>query len=188
MSRGLHQFGRCRWILAAIVVLTTACGGGDGEGAAGESPTSTTTTQASSAEAASADDAPDATTSAGPTTTEEEEEAEPEPVAPEVVHPPLDGLPSFEITAVATESPSRPLLTWTAVDGAAFYSVTVYDGDQRAYWATLTDETETFVGGPVLLLEDKPGPRAPSGGSWHVSAVDEAGRLIAWSAQITFVS
>ena len=42
---------------------------------------------------------------------------------------------------------TRPLREWEPVAGASLYSVVVYDADGEAYWATITDNSATFVGG-----------------------------------------
>ncbi|MDX2344917.1 MAG: hypothetical protein QNL12_14940 [Acidimicrobiia bacterium] len=48
-----------------------------------------------------------------------------------------------------------------------------YDPEGRPYWATLTDETTTYVDGSIQLLEDRPGPRVGIGSSWSVVALDQ---------------
>lgn len=68
---------------------------------------------------------------------------------------------------------TRPLLEWSIVAGAETYSVVVYDPEGKPYWGTLTEETSTYVGGSIQLLEDRPGPRVSVGSSWSVVALDQ---------------
>ncbi len=48
----------------------------------------------------------------------------------------------------------------------------VYDPSGAAYWGSFVVTTETFVGGPEPIDEDKPGPRVVAGMSWSVVALD----------------
>lgn len=101
-----------------------------------------------------------------------------------VVEPPISSWPAIDVATPSSGGGTRPLLEWSPVEGADSYSVYVYDGDGRPYWATLTEDTSVFVGGPVQIEEDKPGPRVEPGSTWSVVALDEDHLLIATSGRV----
>lgn len=93
-------------------------------------------------------------------------------------------IPGFPLITVFTPSAgggTRPLLRWESVPDASLYSVVVYDTAGEPYWGTLTDEAQTYVGGPHQIVEDRPGPRVADGGAWSVVALDAGGRPLAGS-------
>lgn len=76
---------------------------------------------------------------------------------------------------------TRPLLEWDSVDGAALYYVTVHTDSGSPYWAAVTVETKTYVGGPLQIPAGRTGPNVASGYTWVVYAEDAEGNLLAAS-------
>lgn len=165
--------------LAAIVVaafLAASCGGDDNTSVA---DTSVADTAAPATEAA--DDS--ATDSTEPAESTAPESTAPEPTAPE----PSDAvLPVPDAALVVQTTPTsgggaRPLLAWESFDGAATYLVIVYAEGGEPYWSTITDRTETYVGGAAPIPDGVDGPEVAEGYSWAVYAEDADGIPIASS-------
>ncbi len=152
------------WIalLAAMVVLG-ACGGGSAADTS-ESP-STTAPTTSTVPTDDVDAGPDDTT----TTTA----AETDPwagVFPEIMLDP-------------TEAGPRPLLSWTPVDSAALYQLTVLDSDGVPYWAWSGTETSVPLGG--MDDPDAIGAWVFEPLRWTVVARNGEGQPLAMSRQAT---
>jgi hypothetical protein len=69
----------------------------------------------------------------------------------------------------------RPLLAWEPAEGAAGYTIVVFDGDNSPYWAALTSETEIYIGGSTQIPEGNDGPIISEGYQWVVYADDADG-------------
>lgn len=172
---------RCSTAAVAVLVLIAGCSASDESDADPDTPPVASIDASATSDAALSSDsvAVDTTVSDEPTDT-----------------PPAETTPVVETTTTTTEPPvveeiiipsaqpitlltpadgqgSRPKLQWEPVDGTTYYTVTVYAPDGRPYWASVLVETETFVGGPVQIDEDKPGPRIIDGMSWLVVAYGE---------------
>jgi hypothetical protein len=149
-------------VLAAVMVAAS-CGGGDDTSAtsADEQRVDATTSQP--------------TGSAAPDSTVPAETPPAEPIL---------AVPDAEVitqTTATSGGGTRPLLTWEPVDGAATYLVIVFTADAAPYWSTITDQTETHVGGAVAIPDGVDGPEVADGYSWAVYADDETGTPIASS-------
>ncbi|WP_291379817.1 hypothetical protein [Demequina sp.] len=83
------------------------------------------------------------------------------------------------IAVTAADPGPRPLLTWTPVDGATMYLVTVLDSSGVGYWTWEGTETEVHVGG--TSEPDAIGPYVFEDMSWRVAAQDDTGTLLAVS-------
>ncbi len=83
------------------------------------------------------------------------------------------------ISVTAADPGPRPLLTWTPVDGAALYLVTVLDSSGIGYWTWEGTATEVHVGGTAE--PDAIGPYVFEEMSWMVAAQDDEGTLLAVS-------
>src|SRR5690606_3489572 len=80
-----------------------------------------------------------------------------------------DGAPEFTpIETMATDPGPRPLLEWTAVDGADEYHVTVFSASGAAYWSWTGTETQVHVGG--LADPDAAGAHVFEAMTWVVMA------------------
>ena len=77
----------------------------------------------------------------------------------------------------------RPLLEWESIDGAALYFVTIYTETGSPYWAAVTEETKTYVGGPLQIPAGRTGPNVADGYTWVVYAEDADGNLLAVSSE-----
>lgn len=151
-----------RLSLAAVLLLVgTACGGDDTPGTTAASgttqpgATSTTTTEATAT-----------TTTTTPA----------EPFLPGL------GLESITQTTPVAGGGPRPLLSWEPVDGAAAYTVVVFDGEGTPWWSWRGEATEVFIGGFETSFE-MGGPRAGPGVTWVVFAYDAEGSAIGVSEQ-----
>jgi hypothetical protein len=152
-------------IVTALAIVIVGC-----SEAAEDTTTTTTSATTTSLVDATATTMPDPGTESTTTTAMT-------PVGPLVIAG-LD--PIEQLTPVSGEG-SRPLLVWAPVDGAAAYLVMVYDGDDLPYWSTITSDTQTYVGGPLQIPDDRSGPRISEGYSWSVYADDADGTIIAAS-------
>lgn len=105
-----------------------------------------------------------------------------------------DGTPSDEpavpgLDAIAVDPVDgdalRPLLSWEPVDGAARYSLLVFDDAGDAYWAWEGTATQVHLGGGVddPLPDEAEGPTAEVADSWFVVAHDAGGAPIAASPE-----
>lgn len=97
--------------------------------------------------------------------------------------PVIVGADLIEQTTPTSGGGTRPLLEWTAVDGAVLYFVNIYTETGGPYWAAVTAETRTFVGGPLQIPAGRTGPNVADGYTWVVYAEDADGNLLAVSAQ-----
>lgn len=91
------------------------------------------------------------------------------------------GLPAIELLTISEGGGTRPVLEWTAVDGADFYIVSVHTPEGVGYWAWRTEETSVPVGGLPRLNEGAMGPSIAPGMTWSVLALDSEGNLLAAS-------
>ena len=57
----------------------------------------------------------------------------------------------------------------------------VFAGDEAPYWSTITERTETYVGGEAAIPEGVDGPEVSDGYSWAVYTEDQDGIPIASS-------
>lgn len=69
----------------------------------------------------------------------------------------------------------RPLLAWEPAEGAAGYTIVVFDGDGSPYWAALTSETQIYIGGSTQIPDGNDGPIISEGYQWVVYADDADG-------------
>lgn len=100
-------------------------------------------------------------------------------------YPPL--LPDMAVPVITQITPTegggfRPVLEWTAVEGASLYLVAVQAPDGRLYWAWRTEDTSVPVGGLPRLEEDAFGPAVSRGMTWSVIALDTDGAVVGASA------
>lgn len=167
-------------LLVAGAALLVACSGGDdttdAPTATADEPAAASTTDP----AAPAATAPDATTETASDTTTDTTTA-PEstpPTAPPTTQPAAEPEPLLagfdeliELTVASGEVPDRPVLSWTAVDGADHYGVYVYAPNGEIYWAWQGRETSVTLGGAI---GDAPGPAVADGMTWAVIAYDAA--------------
>lgn len=179
-----------RTVLAGTVVVVAfglaSCSGGDDD-----------SSTATSAPRATTDDASTTTTDAAPETTDDPDAVIASPASSvaeddaaqdgdldnegaDSESPPIDTMPLVEGLAPAIElvSPQsgagiRPLLEWSAVDGAAYYLATVYAPDGSPYWTWTGTTTSVHVGGEPVLDDDRPGPSVTVGMTWGVVALDD---------------
>lgn len=93
----------------------------------------------------------------------------------------LMGLPGIELFTPVSGSGTRPILEWGAVDGAAYYIVSVRTPEGAGYWAWRTADTSVPVGGHPRLSEAAVGPRVAPAMLWSVVAFDTEDNLIAAS-------
>jgi hypothetical protein len=170
-------------VALTATLLAASCGGGDGateevdptvESTAGSvEETVVDSTQPDSAEPDSAGADP---AEPNPTESTELPDASSEPI---LAVP--DAATIVQITPTSGGG-TRPLLAWEPVDGAAEYLVIVFADDAQPYWSTITDQTETHIGGAQAIPEGVDGPQVADGYSWAVYADDETGAPIASSA------
>lgn len=110
--------------------------------------------------------------------------APPETITTTVAQEPaIAGAVLIEQTTPTSGGGTRPLLEWAAVDGAALYFVNIYTETGGSYWSRVTDETNTYVGGPLQIPAGRTGPNVADGYTWIVYAEDAEGNLLAVSAQ-----
>lgn len=112
------------------------------------------------------------------TTTPDTTQAPPTTVVSEPV---ITGADPITQTTPTIGGGTRPLLEWDAVDGAALYFVTIYTESGGSYWAAVTEDTKTYVGGPQQISEGRTGPSVADGYTWVVYAEDADGNLLAAS-------
>lgn len=129
MMRFAH---RHRGIVAFVVVFASRGSGGDGDGDGEEVSQSTLPASSTS------------TTSTTITAVDEpDEQPETDRVAAE--DPPADIFP--EIIIDPTEAGPRPVLSWSKVERAALYQLTVLDAGGVPYWAWSGTENAVPLGG-----------------------------------------
>jgi hypothetical protein len=158
----------------AAALLAVSCGGDDDTATSVADPTSDSTAQSVEGSVDSTQPEPESTESESPEST--------------VADPPTDpilAVPDAEVIAQTTPTSgggTRPLLSWEPVDGATTYLVIVFADDEAPYWSTITERTETHVGGQAAIPEGIDGPEVSAGYSWAVYADDENGVPIASSS------
>lgn len=126
-------------VLAAAAFLLGSCGSGGADDTVEPSPPASN----ESVPTATAGDESTSDTEAEPTT-------EPADTAPSSTSPSADDPWSdtfAEITLSPTEPGPRPTLSWTDVEGAALYQLTVLDADGVPYWSWSGTETAVPLGG-----------------------------------------
>lgn len=157
--------GRGRRSVAVIALALTlgACGSSDGGEAIPDE-----TTAAKPAEAT-----PTTTAADGEVIDTEELTAS----APDVEESWVEIFP--EIALTATEPGPRPLLSWSGVDDAALYQLTVLDADGVPYWAWSGTETSVHLGG--MENPDAIGAWVFEPLSWMVVARDASGAPVGMS-------
>lgn len=174
---------RARSVLAvALAVAVAACSSGED----GQPPGEAVDTD----EVGEASEPPDDEDAAEPTDggSEPQPTEEPVPEEPAVTEAPPRpdlGLPGIELTTPAAGGGSWPDLAWDPVDGAAAYTVTLYDPQGSAYWAWTGDGTTVVVGGFAAAPSEGSGvaPRIQPGMSWDVTAHGDDGGLLAQSGE-----
>lgn len=128
------------------------------------------------------DDASADRADAAPVAAEESENTNEEPQAtttPEIADEP--GLPMANGVDIEQLTPksgggARPMLSWTAIDGAESYTVVVYDAEGKAWWSWTGSGAEVVIGG-VATDAEIGGPRASSGVRWVVMGFDADGNM-----------
>jgi len=159
-SPGRHRSGAA--LLALALVLTSCGSNGSGE----ESSEPTVPATSDSTESASSDAVDD--------TADAEQEATDAQGAEE---PWADIFP--EITLGTTEPGPRPTLSWSQVEGAALYQLSVLDADGVPYWAWSGTETAVPLGG--MENPDAIGAWVFEELTWMVVARDAAGAPLGMS-------
>lgn len=156
--------------LIALTMIVAACGGssGDDQVSDGEPTREQVTDDQATDDQATEESANDAE----PGDTQPDDEPAEADVAP--IERPID-----TVAVDDAEAGVRPLLSWSAVDGAALYRVVVVDGDGAPYWAWSGSDTEVFVGG----VDDAtlPGAVVSEAMTWSVAALDADGLPLALS-------
>lgn len=137
-------------LVAALLMVAAGCGDDDTTGTTGASGTTQPGATAT-------------TTEATTTTT----------VAAEPFLPGL-GLESITQTTPESGGGPRPLLSWNPINGAAEYTVVVFDAEGTPWWSWRGEATEVFIGGFETAVE-LGGPRAAAGVTWVVYAYDSDG-------------
>ncbi len=84
-----------------------------------------------------------------------------------------------EIELASTEPGPRPTLSWSGVDGAALYQLTVLDADGTPYWSWSGTDTTVPLGG--MENPDAMGAWVFEELSWMVVARDDAGAPLGMS-------
>ena len=87
-----------------------------------------------------------------------------------------------QLTPIQGEG-TRPILKWSAVDGADRYFVIVSAPSGGIYWGWRTTGTSVPVGGNPRLVEGAAGPAVSDGMTWIVTALDAEGNVVGISAQ-----
>lgn len=147
-----------------LALSVSACGGGDDDNA-----------QPVDTKAATTAATDDVSTSEDVTTDGADVTAPDDEVAAEL--PP----PFPEIEVQPTEAGPRPLLSWTAVEGAATYEIVVLDAGGTPYWAWSGTDSSVHLGG--MENPDAAGAWVFEPLSWVVAARDAEGTTLAMSAR-----
>lgn len=148
----------------SLILLAAACSStGDGTPTGQTDPDTT---------AAGAGETPSTTTALSPTTT--------------VTYPSIAA--DLGVALIDQHTPidgegRRPVLEWTAVDGAERYFVIVSAPSGAIYWGWRTSDTSVPVGGNPKLVEGAAGPAVSEGMTWIVSALDAEGNVVGISAR-----
>lgn len=154
-----------RVVACVAGLVVAACG-------SGATPTSTTTVPVSASESTTTQ-AADAADDTSPTTTV---------TTADDAEPFLVGSTLGTVTGGAVEPGDRvrPWLVWDAVPDAVAYTVLVFDGEGRPWWAWSGPETTVVVGG-VDADSEIGGPAPGPGVTWVVFANGPAGEILASS-------
>lgn len=138
-----------------------------------ESPP-TTAVGPSDPEPSSATDSPATPPTAQPTPTPSPRAATPVVTA--------DGVAEIKLLTPTTGNRPYALLEWSAVPGAADYTVSVFTPDGRAWWGWSGPDLAVTLGGLDTDV-DLGGPRSGEGVTWFVVARDDQGGLLGVSAR-----
>lgn len=107
---------------------------------------------------------------------EEQQEPKPERLLPGV------NVPEIELLTPTDGVGIKPKFEWTEVDGAASYSLMLFDENGEAYWAWMGKSTFVYLGGLLTAPpEDSVGPILQPGMRWAVAAFDAQEHLLATS-------
>ena len=99
-----------------------------------------------------------------------------------------DYLPSLNLPEVELLTPTegvgvKPLFEWQAVDGAAWYGLSLRTSTGETYWAWMGPQTSIFLGGVSdQPRENSAGPVLEDGMQWAVVAYDSQDQIIAASS------
>jgi hypothetical protein len=156
----------------AGILAISACSSGSSEGSSSESTTPSDGAVVTTV-AVDSSQAPDTTTTT----------ATLETTTTTVEEPAMAGADLVEQLTPTSGGGTRPLLEWVAVDGAATYIVNIYTDTGGPYWSAVTEDTKTYVGGPLQIPAGRTGPNVADGYTWVVYAEDADGNLLAVSAQ-----
>lgn len=92
-------------------------------------------------------------------------------------------LPEIELLTPAESAGLKPKFEWKAVEGAASYSLVLFDTDGRTYWAWMGKTTYIYMGSSLTPPpEDSAGPILQPDMRWAVAAYDSEHHLLATSA------
>lgn len=138
-----------------LVLLGAACSGSSDDSASDEQTAETRTTN----------EAPSSTTTAE--------------IADEPGLPMANGVDIEQLTPKSGGG-ARPVLSWTAISGAASYTVVVYDAEGEPWWSWAGADTEVAIGG-VDTEAEIGGPRASAGTRWVVIGFDADGDMVGTS-------
>jgi hypothetical protein len=156
----------------AGILAISACSSGSSEGNASES-TEPSDIAATTTIAGDSSQASDTTATT----------ATPETTTTTVAEPAMAGADLVEQLTPTSGGGTRPLLEWVSVDGAATYLVNIYTDSGGPYWSAVTQDTKTYVGGPLQIPAGRTGPNVADGYTWVVYAEDADGNLLAVSAR-----
>lgn len=157
----------------AIGILVAACGGTDEPTGTSAEPTTAGSTPDTAAVTTTAGSETPATTQPGSTV-----EATSSPSSIRDLREDL-GFGSI-VLQPADEGGPHPTLSWDAVDGAATYWLVLHDSAGRIYWAWTGADTQVRVGGGDRAeLNQTAALHEPM--TWSVTAVDDAGSIVAFS-------
>jgi len=105
-----------------------------------------------------------------------DEQQKAERLLPDVNVPEIELLTPFD--GVGT----RPKFEWKEVDGAASYSLMLFDANGDAYWAWMGKSSYVYLGGTLdAPPEDSAGPTLQPDMRWAVAAFDTQDHLLATS-------
>lgn len=152
-----------------LVMLLAGCGSSAEEDATPSTPPSVSEAEPSTTTLPTTEES-----TAEPTTSEASTTSTAPEALSEAHFPLVGGVDVVQLTG--TEGVGvRPLLEWEPADGAAAYTIMVFDGEGRPYWSAVTSETEIYVGGVSQIPEGNDGPMIADGYQWVVYADDANG-------------
>lgn len=94
----------------------------------------------------------------------------------------IPGLPAMTVTASGSGLGARPMLSWTPVDGAVSYVVSVTVPGGGPLWAWWGAAAGVPYGGGPAADPDTTGAQLGEASTWFVAALDGDGHLLAASA------